>query len=434
MSFAIDSQGSLWMWGSCPPQKEAEDGVFSLVSSFIPQPIWHFYGHIVTKVACGNEHVVALVSAGETLGQGDELLCYTWGSNNHGQLGLGDNEARLHPQLVDTFNEASSWLVYDVACGAHHTAVLTRRKAISSESLSEEKCYRCWTFGLGDNGQLGLGTTNSSSSPKQVDDLPQSLVMVSIDCGLFHTCVVLEDGNVWAWGMEKGLGLCPDARFSGGDSGDALSPIRIVSREMPNFICPVQIACGAAHTVLVADGGYKVWAWGRGRNGVLGSGNTLDSFVPCLAMWPPLHTDFEDEKSFQTSVNGNGTKSEHELDKVIELERKLSLAMDEVQHLQSKLSVIERYAGILHSSIFGTPFEEKDLPSSLRHWGIFNVEREWENMIESVERGKLVRMEAFHRHMLASVKDRIMNRRIEELVKESFRSMSTRNQANSDDK
>ncbi len=50
-----------------------------------------FHGHTVVKVACGNEHVVALVSAGEIY-KGDDLLCYSWGNNSRGQLGLGDKE------------------------------------------------------------------------------------------------------------------------------------------------------------------------------------------------------------------------------------------------------------------------------------------------------------------------------------------------------
>ncbi|XLS70262.1 hypothetical protein HN51_027127 [Arachis hypogaea] len=37
------------------------------------------------------------------------------------------------------------------------------------------------------------------------------------------------------------------------------------------FLDPVQVACGAAHTVIVARDGYKVWSWGRGRCGFLES-------------------------------------------------------------------------------------------------------------------------------------------------------------------
>ena len=41
-----------------------KEGGLALVSSFTPSPVWDFQGHTVVKVACGNEHVVARVSAG----------------------------------------------------------------------------------------------------------------------------------------------------------------------------------------------------------------------------------------------------------------------------------------------------------------------------------------------------------------------------------
>ncbi|XP_068637960.1 ultraviolet-B receptor UVR8-like isoform X1 [Aristolochia californica] len=422
MSLAIDSQGSLWMWGSCPPRNKSEDGTFSLVSINIPQPVWDFHGHTVVKVACGTEHVVALVSTGETYSGGSDLLCYAWGNNHHGQLGVGDTEARFHPEIVEAFGQESPWLVYEIACGSNHTAVLTQNKDVLESERGE---FRCWTFGLGENGQLGLGTINSVCCPKPVAELPSDVLLVSVDCGLFHTCVVSDAGDVWSWGMERGLGLCPDARYNGGDSGDALLPLRITSDEfhVSNFPRPVQVACGAAHTVLVAENGYKVWAWGRGRSGVLGRGTLMDSFTPCVVMWPPLGKDFDDERR---NVSGDHTiEGKGESERKIEMERKLSQAMEEMQLVQSKLALIERYASILHTSIFRKPFEEKDLPSTLRNWGMFNVEREWENMIESADVGKLTRMAAFYRHMLAEVKDKLMKRRIEEMVKESLHSIST---------
>lgn len=421
MSIAIDSLGSLWMWGNCPQLRNSDDGELSFISSSIPLPVWDFHGHTVVKVACGNEHIVALVSTGETFTGGD-LICYSWGNNNHGQLGLGDNKSRSHPEVLKSFDGDCPWAVYEMACGAFHTVILTTKKG------SEEIECLCWTFGLGDNGQLGHGTTNSTCLPEPVTGLPLDAFLVSSDCGLFHTCVVSAAGDVWAWGMEKGLGLVPDGRFSGVDAGDALYPLRIPRDEIngANFESPVQVACGAAHTVLVVDDGYKLWAWGRGRSGVLGRGNAIDSVVPCTVMWPPPDDDFEKkERETVGGSRGNDTKG-NESERVLEMDKRLSLAMEEMQLLQSKLSLMERYTSILHTSIFGKPFEERDIPSTLRNWGTFNIEREWENMLESADRGKLVRMEAFYRNMLEGVKDKLMKRKVEEMIKESLHSLSAR--------
>ncbi|KAK8610251.1 hypothetical protein V6N13_081414 [Hibiscus sabdariffa] len=409
-SLAIDNRGALWMWGNCTQENSDGDGSLMFVSSFTPIPVWDFHGHTVVKVACGNEHVVALVSAGEKH-KGDDLVCYTWGGNGHGQLGLGDTENRVRPEMIGMFNQEFQWTVYEVACGAFHTALLTRKKRPSDtlESL-------CWTFGLGDRGQLGHGTTQSALVPEPVKELPQPVYLVSVDCGLFHTSVVSSAGDVWSWGMEKGLGLCPDASFTGTDSGDAISPLQISGDGVhgPKFDDPVQVSCGAAHTVLVAHDGCKLWSWGRGRSGVLGNGKNVDCFAPSIVLWPPRNEDFQQEELNQSDKIVDKESSDGDS----EMEKKLSLAMEEMKLLQSKLSTMERYASILHGSIFGKPFEEQDIPSSLKNSGTFDIAREWENMLESADRSKLVRLEMFHRNMLAGVKDKMMKKMIQEIIKE----------------
>lgn len=412
MSLAVDNLGALWMWGNCPQQENTSDGQFSFISSPTPFPVRDFYGRTVVKVACGNEHVMALVSVGEIY-KGDELLCYSWGNNNHGQLGLGDNKSRARPEIVQSFTSDSPWTVYEAACGAFHTALLTHRKGLNNNLQSI-----CWTFGLGENGQLGHGTIQSSSVPEPVKELPEDVYLVSVDCGLFHTSAVSSDGEVRSWGMEKGLGLCPSACFAGTETGDAVSPILIPcgGPRGHKFPGPVQVACGAAHTVLLANDGYRIWAWGRGQSGVIGNGKMIDFFTPTLVLWPSMSEDFEDEPE-PSQEQGNEASSEN----ATEMDKKLVSAIEEIKLLQSKLSSMERYAGILHGAIFGRPFQESDVPASLQGSGDFDIAREWESMLESADRGKLVRLEMFYRNMLAGVKDKLMKRRIEELIKDCLR-------------
>ncbi|KAG8055581.1 hypothetical protein GUJ93_ZPchr0001g29675 [Zizania palustris] len=414
MSFAIDTLGALWMWGNCPQQTDA--GEFCIAASSVPLPVWDFHGHTVVKVACGNEHVVAAVSTGETYTGGD-LVCYAWGKNNHGQLGLGDKESRSHPVLISSFSEESSWEVYEIACGAWHTAVLTNKKSFDVDLES-----RCWTFGLGDNGQLGHGTTASKCSPQPVDGLPTGTFLISLDCGLFHTTVVSSDGEVWCWGMERGLGLCPEASFSGVDAGDALHPIRVQSPETNGFkfMGPVQVACGAAHTVLVAGDGYRMWAWGRGRSGVLGRNQTADSYTPCVVMWPPLDENFQEIHEDRSQASTSGVNDHTGT----ELEQKLSAASEELQFLRSKLTLMERYANILHISIFRKPLDERALPRSLQESAVFDIRKEFENILDTSDTDELNRLEIFYRSMLSGVKDKLLKRRVHEMVQECIVSLS----------
>ncbi|XP_020596422.1 ultraviolet-B receptor UVR8 [Phalaenopsis equestris] len=420
MSLAIDNLGALWIWGNSPQPGSTDEEVFSLVSSSSPLPVWDFHGHTVVKVACGNEHVVAAVSVGENF-SGADLMCYAWGNNNHGQLGLGDKEARARPQSISTFGEDSPWAIYEISCGAFHTAILTHKKSYDQEIES-----RCWTFGLGENGQLGHGNTMSTSLPEPVNGLPRETILISLDCGLFHTLVLSASGDVWSWGMEKGLGLCPGAGLAGDDAGDALFPVKLHCSEAPGglFPLPVQVACGAAHTVLVAGDGDKLWAWGRGRSGVLGRGHTADSFVPAPLMWPSseagLKKEVQNQRNYEIkpSIHRSGSSSESATD------RKLSDAMEELSLLREKHALMERYATVLHVSIFRKSLDQRNLPQSLYDSEVFDIKRELENVMEAADTEELARLQMFYEGMLAAVKDKLLKRRIKEFVKEHILSLS----------
>ncbi|EOA20418.1 hypothetical protein CARUB_v10000727mg [Capsella rubella] len=395
MSLAIDNVGGLWMWGNVPQQDSGAEPRVTITSIPIPFPIPEFHGRTVLKVACGDEHVVALVGLGGIHKDTscDDSVLYSWGNNHHGQLGLGDRESRARPQIVDTFNQNSGLTVYDIACGAHHTALLTYSKETPKGPSI------CWTFGFGENGQLGHGITKSKSIAEPVSELPEHTYLVSVDCGLFHTSVVSSEGFVWSWGMERGLGLCPDVNFTDVEPGDDSIPRKISGGS--RFRDPVQVSCGAAHTVLVANGGYKLWSWGRGRNGVLGTGNVSDSYVPTLVFWP------------------NELKPEKE--EVPDAEK--SASTEEIKRLESKLMVMERYASILHGSIFGKPFnEEEDIPYSLRVTGYFDMGKEWGEMLESADKSQLMRLQAFYEDMIGRVKDKVLQRRIQEIMKDCLQS------------
>jgi hypothetical protein len=225
--------------------------------------------------------------------------------------------------------------------------------------------------------------------------------------------------------MEKGLGLCPNASFTGTDAGDAIFPLQILCNEDKGskFQEPVQVVCGAAHTVLVAHDGYKLWSWGRGRSGVLGNGKTIDCFSPTLVLWPPLTVDFKQEEL--NTVDEGDRIAEENSTRATKTEKSSSSAIEETKLLQSKLSVMERYAGILHGSIFGKPLEEQDIPISLHNSGSYDIAKEWDRMLESADRAKLVRLEKFYQNMLEGVKDKLMKRRIQEIVKECLNSSST---------
>ncbi|KAH7651344.1 Regulator of chromosome condensation 1/beta-lactamase-inhibitor protein II [Dioscorea alata] len=236
--------------------------------------------------------------------------------------------------------------------------------------------------------------------------------LYSVDCGLFHTSVATTSGDVWSWGMEKGLGLCPDASLQGDDAGDALSPIRMHRAEGVK-----QVACGAAHTVILANKNWdEIWAWGRGRSGVLGHGKTTDSFTPIPVLWPPPDKDLKE----------NNMVAEKEKTEPRNREAgKLAGTSEEIEFLRSKLTLMERYASLLHVSIFRKQLDDQNLPQSLQgSSGVFDIGKELETLLESADNDELAGMEMFYSNMLASVKDKLLKRRVQEMVKETLNSLS----------
>jgi hypothetical protein len=153
----------------------------------------------------------------------------------------------------------------------------------------ESRVSVCWTFGQGENGQLGHGTVLNQAYPAPVEGLPSERLRM-VACGQFHTSVVTETGDVWVWGMEGGLGLCPSIESPDARTRDAVVPVRVFGDSSANCH-PVTgskgIACGVAHTVTLANGGREIWAWGWGKSGALGLGHVSDTWFPCPVVWPP---------------------------------------------------------------------------------------------------------------------------------------------------
>ncbi|ETN59376.1 E3 ubiquitin-protein ligase highwire [Anopheles darlingi] len=88
---------------------------------------------IVTQIACGQHHSLVLTSTGEV---------FSFGSNQYGQLGTGDLQAPAggRPYLIRFPSGAGT--IVSVAAGSNHSVVLTSRGAV-------------YTFGNFHKGQLG---------------------------------------------------------------------------------------------------------------------------------------------------------------------------------------------------------------------------------------------------------------------------------------
>ncbi|XP_039112469.1 X-linked retinitis pigmentosa GTPase regulator isoform X7 [Hyaena hyaena] len=180
-SAALTEDGELFMWGD---NSEGQIGLKDLTNVCVPQQVT--VGKPISWISCGYYHSAFVTTEGKL---------YTFGEPESGKLGLPNQLLCNHrmPQAVPGIPEK----VVQVACGGGHTVVLTE-KAV-------------YTFGLGQFGQLGLGTFLFETSVPTVIEQIKDQKISSISCGENHTALITDIGLLYTCGDGRygklGLGL-----------------------------------------------------------------------------------------------------------------------------------------------------------------------------------------------------------------------------------
>ena len=123
------------------------------------------------------------------------------------------------------------------------------------------------TFGDGQNGQLGNGTTNSSNTPVQVLGITNAIMA---SCGFIHTSVLLANGRVRTFGNNQ------FGQLGTGNNTNTLVPVEVCL-----IVNGTAVSCGTIHTAVLLAGG-EVMTFGDNNFGQLGNGTTIDSDLPIL--------------------------------------------------------------------------------------------------------------------------------------------------------
>src|SRR5256885_1344811 len=187
-----------------------------------------------------------------------------WGRNNFGQLGNGDGNLADSsvPVPVRDLTTATR-----VVTGDSHTC-----------ALLGDGTVQCW--GVGDSGQRGDGTFNNISSvPVAVvgmDGTGHLTNAVAIAARGYHSCALLGDGTVWCWGRNV------EGQLGDGTTTSSSTPVRV-----GGITGAVAVSAGVFHTcALLSDGTVKCWgAVGPGNDfGQLGNGATTGSSTPVTVM------------------------------------------------------------------------------------------------------------------------------------------------------
>ena len=140
---AMKKDGTVWSWGynnfgQLGDGTTANKNKAVQVKDSSGQPLAD-----ITAVSAGESHTVVLKN---------DKTVWSWGYNNHGQLGDGTTASRNEAVQVKDSSGQPLADITTVSAGESHTVVLKNDKTV-------------WSWGYNNYGQLGDGTTTDSSFP-----------------------------------------------------------------------------------------------------------------------------------------------------------------------------------------------------------------------------------------------------------------------------
>ncbi|KAG8288256.1 E3 ubiquitin-protein ligase herc2 [Homalodisca vitripennis] len=192
-----------------------------------------------------------------SLSWGGTNTIYGWGHNHRGQLGGVEGAKVKVPALC----EALSALRPVQIVGGEQTLL-----AVTSDG-------KVYATGYGAGGRLGLGNTDTVTTPTLIDSLENVFIKkVAVNSGGKHCMALTFDGEVYSWGEGD------DGKLGHGNKAMCDRPTLIEALRGKEI---VNIACGGSHSAAVTVHG-ELYTWGKGRYGRLGHGDTEDRFVPKL--------------------------------------------------------------------------------------------------------------------------------------------------------
>lgn len=210
--------GSVWSWGSNSDGQLGHGARGGKATAPVRVP--GIDG--VTSVAAGALHTLALKGNGTV---------WSWGSNEHGQLGDATGAVdRLRPAPVAGLAGVSA-----IAAGDYFSVALRQDGTL-------------WYFGDSFLGHLSNGGINPQIAvPVQVAGLSD---VAAVACGRKSIIALKKDGTVRAWGEN-----------SQGELGDGSYEVRWEPVEVKGLRDVVAVAAGEQFTLALKKDG-SVWGWG----------------------------------------------------------------------------------------------------------------------------------------------------------------------------
>lgn len=198
-----------------------------------------------TRVVSGANHSCALLD-------NNNVKC--WGVNNFRQLGTPANAVAFATSPVDVPNLSNN--ITQLASMADHTCGIHANGDVS-----------CW--GADSYGQLGDGTVAPFKGAVDVAGLGAEARQVST--GVQHTCALIKGGGVKCWGSNA------VGQLGNGTTTTSSKPVSVIGLDRP----AVEVSAGGYHSCARLDNN-QIWCWGNGTKGQLGNGGNTNSPSPVM--------------------------------------------------------------------------------------------------------------------------------------------------------
>ena len=136
----------------------------------------------ITYISCGTDHTLLLSNTG---------CVYSLGLGSRGQLGHGDILNRREPAIIEALAGVAMTMV---ACGSWHSLALSIYGDIYTWGWNEHGQ-------LGHS--TGPQAPSTVSLPTLIENPDSGVNFIIVSCGTRHSAAVTEDGQLYTWGWNE---------------------------------------------------------------------------------------------------------------------------------------------------------------------------------------------------------------------------------------
>ncbi|GIQ86498.1 hypothetical protein KIPB_008367 [Kipferlia bialata] len=221
-----------------------------------------FDAHKIVHIACGFKHTLVIDDANQVWG---------FGENKYYQLGLSDDTDRSSPVLIPV--PTTSGLPEQASLGECTSYIITTTGQI-------------WAFGRNNYGQARPGSTRNLVRPVPLEYLPEGVSTsshaVKMSPGNSFLIVLLDSGEL------VGLGKNDDGELGIGTTASVSTPQKVLAEWGPTRAV-VDISSGGFHSLTLLDDG-NVYCWGYNAYKDCSSSSTIVLPTPVAQDLSPLST------------------------------------------------------------------------------------------------------------------------------------------------